>query len=247
MASYLDWCLSPLHRWIWSDAHRRARKLLRFGKTEEEGAHDLARASELTRDARLRRLYLRHARDEQRHAEMFRRRAIGVLLAQSHRPSSSFEANWLAPGERGLDNLRVDPERDDGLLAFLHLSERAAAGRFRVYEKALASDPETQRLFSDILRDEEFHMDYTRRELVRISPRKHGLRLFAARAHRLWTAYLRLASAVAGVLGGLMLVVQYFAVLPIFALLAKRAARREEQGWVTRNAEKSSTLTSQYE
>jgi rubrerythrin len=246
MVADLDWWLYPVHRWIWSDAHRRARKLLRFGATEADGGRDLARASELTTDPRLRRLYLRHARDEQRHAEMFRHRAIAVLLALPPRPAATFEANWLAPGERGLDDLRVDQERDDGLLAFLHLSERAAAARFKVYEKALSSDRETQQLFSDILRDEEFHMDYTRRELVRVAPKKHGLRLFSARAHRLWKGYLRLATALAGVLGGLMLVVQYFVVLPLFAFLAKRAAQREKEGWVDRT-EKRRTLTSQYE
>lgn len=246
MVADLDWWLYPVHRWIWSDAHRRARKLLRFGATEADGGRDLARASELTNDPRLRRLYLRHAQDEQRHAEMFRHRAIAVLSSLPHAPSATFEANWLAPAERGLDDLRVDEEGDDSLLAFLHLSERAAAGRFKVYEKALSSDRETQQLFSDILRDEEFHMDYTRRELLRVSPKKHGLRLFSARAHRLWKGYLRLASALAGILGGLVLVVQYFVVLPLFALLAKRAAHREKEGWVART-ERPSNLSSQYE
>src|SRR5258708_3705080 len=219
MVADLDWWLYPLHRWIWSNPHRRARKLLRFSETEADGGRDLARASELTSDPRLRRLYLRHAQDEQRHADMFRHRAIAVLLALPPRPTSTFEGNWLAPGERGLDDLRVDREGDGRLLAFLHLSERAAAGRFKIYEKALASDRQTQQLFADILRDEEFHMDYTRRELVRVSPKKHGWRLFAARAHRLWKAYLRVATPLAAVLGGLVLLVQYFVFLPPFPLL----------------------------
>jgi len=246
MVADLDWWLFPLHRWIWSDAHRRARKLLRFGETEADGGRDLARASELTNDSRLRCLYLRHAQDEQRHANMFRQRGAAVLVALPTRASSTFEANWLAPGERGLDDLRVDQQGDDTLLAFLHLSERAAAGRFKVYEKALSFDPSTQKLFADILRDEEFHMDYTRRELVRVSPKKHGWRLFSARAHRLWKGYLRVATALASVMGGLVLLVQYFVVLPLFALLAKRAARGEPDGWVVRPAKRSSFI-SQYE
>jgi hypothetical protein len=246
MVADLDWWLYPLHRWIWSDAHRSARKLLRFGETEADGGRDLARAAELTQDARLRRLYLRHAGDEQRHAELFRQRAILLLRSLPRESSSSFEANWLAPGERGLDDLRVDREKDDCLLAFLHLSERAAAARFKIYEKALSADGETQQLFADILRDEEFHMDYTKRELVRVSPKKHGLRLFQARAHRVWKAYLRVATALAGVLGGVMLVLQYFLVLPLFALLAKRAAKLEKQGWIER-AEKRFSPSSQYE
>ena len=246
MVADLDWWLYPLHRWIWSDAHRRARKLLRFCETEANGGRDLARAAEITKDPRLRRLYFRHAEDEQRHADMFRQRAIAVLLPLPRRSGSTFEANWLAPGERGLDDLRVDGQGDDTLLAFLHLSESAAARRFKIYEKVLTSDPKTRKVFSDILRDEEFHMNYTRRELVRVAPQKHGLRLYAARARRLWKAYLRLATALAGVLGGFVLVVQYFVILPVFALLAKRAARQEPEGWVLRGP-KSPSLGSQYE
>ena len=70
----LDRLLMPLHRWIWSDAHRRGRKLLTFAETETSGGRDLARAAELTRDPTLRRLYLRHADDEARHGDLFRRR-----------------------------------------------------------------------------------------------------------------------------------------------------------------------------
>jgi len=246
MKAVLDWLMSPVHRWIWEDAHRRARKLFRFGETEANGARDLARASELTGDARLRGLYLRHAQDELCHADMFRDRARAVLVTLHSRPARTFEANWLAPGERGLEDLRVDQQGDDGLLAFLHLSERAAAMRFKIYEKVLSSDRATQQLFSDVLRDEEFHMNYTKRELVRVSPKKHGSALFFARAHRLWKGYLRVATALAGVLGGVMLTAQYFLVLPLFALLAKRAARSEAGGWVVR-ANSRSSFASQYE
>ncbi len=65
--------LSPIHRWVWRDVDRRARKLLRFAETEADGGRDLARAAELTDDPLLRRLFLRHALDEHRHAELFRR------------------------------------------------------------------------------------------------------------------------------------------------------------------------------
>src|SRR3954469_2821518 len=127
----LDVVLRPLHRWVWADPHRRAQKLLVFAETEADGGRDLARASELTGDALLRRLYLRHALDEQRHAEMFRRRGRALLLSLPEAArTSTVQANWLTPGERGLDDLKVDSHGDDSLLAFLHLSEKAAAQRF---------------------------------------------------------------------------------------------------------------------
>jgi rubrerythrin len=226
--STVDSLLEPLHRWVWADVDRRARKLLRFSETEADGARDITRAAELTRDPALRSLYLRHADDEQRHAALFRRR--GQELLDSSR-ARVFEANWFAPGERGLDDLEVSSEADEALLAFLHLSEKAAAGRFVVYARVLDCDPRTRAVFARVLKDEVFHMSYTRKQLARLAPRREGLRLWQARAGRLWKAYLRFASALAGILGTLMLAIQYFVILPLFALLAKRSARREPEGF----------------
>jgi rubrerythrin len=229
--------LRPLHGWVWRDLDRRARKLLRFAETEADGGRDLARAAELTSDPLLRRLFLRHASDEQRHAELFRDRGRVLLRAGHAEPAGhrrAFEANWLAPGERGLDDLRVDAMSPAALLAFLHYSEKAAAGRFALYHDLLAHDPGTQAVFAKVLVDEEFHMAYTKKQLTRLVPAQRGLALWKGRAGRLWKAYLRLAMALAGLLGGIVLTLQYFLVLPLFALLAKRAARRENPGWYLR-------------
>jgi rubrerythrin len=243
-ATGVDTVLRPIHRWVWADAHRRAYKLLRFAETEADGGRDIARAAELTGDGLLRRLYLRHAMDELRHADMFRRRGRAMLATLPRQPAGT-EANWFTPGERGLDDLQVDHERDDTLLAFLHLSERAAAMRFAVYREVLASDPETRSVFESILHDEAFHMNYTRKQLERVSPRRHGLRLWTARLHRLWKVYLRFAAAFASVMGGLILAVQYFVILPVFAFAAKRQRRRELRGW-TETRERPHTFTGQY-
>jgi rubrerythrin len=227
--STFDRLLKPLHRWVWTDAQRRGRKLLRFAETEADGGRSLSRAAEVTPDPVLRRLFLRHAQEEQHHAELFRLRGRELLLGTPRR--SRFEANWLAPGERGLDDLWADDHDDEALLAFLHLSEKAAAGRFAIYGEVLDGDPGTRAVFARILEDEAFHMNYTRKQLARLTPRKQGLRLWQARAGRIWKAYLRVANAVASGLGTLMLGVQYFVLLPPFAVLAKRAARREQGGF----------------
>ena len=105
-----------MHRWIWRDPNRRAHKLLRFAETEADGGRDLVRAAERTADPLLRRLYLTHADDEQRHANLFRHRGIALLRALPALPSKNFQANWFAPGERGLDELRVEREPDEALL-----------------------------------------------------------------------------------------------------------------------------------
>lgn len=224
--------LEPLYRWIWSDPGRRARKLLSFAAVEADGGRDLVRAAELTRDPVLRRLYLRHAEDECRHAQLFRNR--GIDLMNGHQPGTgraTFQAEWLAPGERGLDDLQVERERDGALLAFLHLSEKSAARSFAQYRDALPNDPATRRVFEEVLRDEEFHMKYTRAQLSRTEPQKQRALIWRARFGRLWKAYLRLAMAVAGMISAVVLRLVYFVILPPFALLAKRAAGREPEGW----------------
>jgi hypothetical protein len=245
-AAGLDRLLRPIHRWVWSDPHRRAKKLMRFAETEADGGRDIARAAELTGDALLRRLYLRHAMDEQRHAGLFRARGRAIYASLAAAPGSTFEGNWLAPGERGLDDLQVAKESEDALLAFLHLSERAAARRFAVYHEVLDVDPATRDVFTDVLGDEAFHMNYTYAQLKRVSPRKHGWRLWSARLSRLWKGYLRIAAAIANVLGGVFLTIQYFLVLPLFALLAKRSAKKELPGWSPARSLDRVSLRSQY-
>src|ERR1700733_15229040 len=136
-ATYMDTLLKPLHRWVWGDAHRRAHKLLRFAETEADGGRDIARAAELTGDGQLRQLYLRHAMDELRHADMFRARGRS-LLAALPRQTAGAEASRFEPGEHGTDGLDGGRERDETLLAFLHLSEQAAARRFVLYREVLS-------------------------------------------------------------------------------------------------------------
>jgi len=243
--SRIDRLLRSLHRWVWADPRRRADKLLRFAETEADGGRDLARAAELSADPLLR-LYLRHALDEQRHASLFRTRGRALLASVPSENGPPAQTNWLAPGERGLDDLRVEGESPGALLAFLHLSEKAAASRFAMYMDVLAVDPATRDVFADVLRDEAFHMNYTHAQLKRVSPKRHGLRLWGARLSRLWKGYLRIAAALANVLGAVALTLQYFLVLPVFAFFAKRAAKKELPGWNRARAVTPESLRSQY-
>ena len=43
----VDRLLRPLHRWVWSDPHRRGNKLLRFAETEADGGRDLSLAASM--------------------------------------------------------------------------------------------------------------------------------------------------------------------------------------------------------
>jgi len=223
--------LRPVHRWVWGDFDRRVRKLIAFSQVEGDGGRDILRAAELTPDPLLRRLYLEHAIDELRHADLFRERSAALLKLRSTRSSALFNASPL-PGGHGLDDLSIEGEPDHRLLAFLHVAEKAAAGRFAIYRDVVDDDPSTRAVFEEILRDEVFHMNYTYTQLARVSPQAYRRQVWYARARRLWNRYLRVAAAIGGLLGTLLLTLLYFIVLPPFAWLARRAQRREPVGWV---------------
>lgn len=240
----VDHMLVPVHRWVWGDFDRRVRKLLAFADVETEGGRDILRAAEVTPDPLLRRLYLAHAIDELHHGDLFRQRGALLLRTRPTRLEARFNGNPL-PGGHGLDDLRIDGEPDDRLLAFLHVAEKAAAGRFAIYQELVADDPATRAIFQEILRDEVFHMNYTYTQLARVQPQAYRRRVWRARASRLWRRYLRVAAAVAGLFGVVVLTIMYFVLLPPFAWMAKRAERRTAPGWTpARTAAQSPT--SQY-
>jgi rubrerythrin len=243
-AAPVDWMLRPVHRWIWSNHDRRVRKLLTFAEVETDGGRDILRAAEMTPDPLLRRLYLEHAIDELRHGEMFRRRGAALLQMRPTRATRLFDGSPL-PGGHGLEDLAIDGEPDRRLLAFLHVAEKAAAGRFKIYREIVEDDPPTRAIFEEILRDEVFHMNYTYTQLARVSPRSYRWHVWRARASRLWKRYLGVATALAGVMGAAVLTIMYFTLLAPFAWLAKRAARREAIGW-TPIRDRHVSPTSQY-
>ena len=168
----LDHLMRPVHEWVWGDFDRRVRKLLTFAEVETDGGRDILRAAEVTPDPLLRRLYLEHAIDELHHGDLFRERGAALLRASGHRPSRALLNGNPLPGGHGLDDLRIEGEPDHRLLAFLHVAEKAAAGRFAIYREVVDDDPPTRAIFEEILRDEVFHMNYTYTQLARVSPRR---------------------------------------------------------------------------
>ena len=241
----MDRMLRPVHRWVWGDFDRRVRKLIAFAEVEGDGGRDILRAAEVTPDPLLRRLYLAHAIDELHHADLFRQRSAALLQTRPARVKTLFSATPL-PGGHGLDDLQIDGEPDYRLLAFLHVAEKAAAGRFAIYREVVDDDPSTRAVFDEILRDEVFHMNYTYTQLARISPRTYRRQVWRARASRLWKRYLRVAAAIAGIFGTAVLTIQYFILLPPFAWFAKRAAKREQSGWIAISHDPNHSPNSQY-
>ena len=89
-------------------------------------------------------------------------------------------------------------------------------------------------------------MNYTKAELARVAPRKHGRLLWAARFSRIWKAYLRFAVWLAGLIGTVVLTIQYFILIPPFAWISRRAAKREAQGWTAISTDRPRDLGGQY-
>ena len=241
----LDRVMRPVHRWVWRDRDRRLRKLLAFAEVETDGGRDIVRAAEVTPDPLLRRLYLEHAIDELHHGDLFRER--GAALWRSRRTARRVLLNGNPlPGGHGLDDLRIGGEPDHRLLAFLHVAEKAAAGRFAIYRGLVGDDPETRAIFEEILRDEVFHMNYTYAQLARISPQTCRRHVWYARSKRLWNRYLRVGAALAGAISAVVMTIMYFVLLPPFAWLAKRPHRRERLGWHSTRRADGAPPTSQY-
>src|ERR1700693_4194549 len=97
--SRVDRMLRPVHRWVWGDLTRRVRKLIAFAQVEGDGGRDILRAAEVTPDPLLRRLYLEHAIDELRHADLFRRRGAALFKMRSTRSNVLFHTSPLPGGQ----------------------------------------------------------------------------------------------------------------------------------------------------
>src|SRR6478609_4554589 len=139
----MDRLLRPVHRWVWADSDRRVRKLLAFAEVETDGGRDILRAAEVTPDPLLRRLYLEHAIDELHHGDLFRERGVALLRVRRGGGRVLLSGNPL-PGGHGLDDLQIDGQPDRTLLAFLHVAEKSAAGRFAIYRELVDDDPKTR-------------------------------------------------------------------------------------------------------
>jgi hypothetical protein len=192
----MDQLLLPVHRWVWGDFDRRVRKLLAFAEVEGDGGRDILRAAEVTPDPLVRRLYLEHAIDELRHADLFRQRGAALLQVRGTRSNVLFNTNPL-PGGHGLDDLSIEGEPDYRLLAFLHVAEKAAAGRFTIYRDAHTTTTRRRGVFRQILRGGCSMNTPTRSS----SASSRVLPLAGLEGPRAgWKRYLR-AAAVAGLLG----------------------------------------------
>ena len=223
---------------------RKWKTLESFAGTEEDGGKDLVAAAKRISDPDLRGHIERHAADEIRHAELFRKRAteFGARLTQhGGQEGVSDKAYDLSRGRKGVE-LDSHGFFNAGLLdelgeveyvSMLHVAEQRAAFLFEVHRDLNQDDPETVALFDKILKDEKYHVAYTARFLERWRKEgrgrevKKGLR--AAKSSRFIGAWKRLGVRSAGGFSRVVLYVLYWTLLAPFGLLSKR--QRLASGW----------------
>ena len=178
----LDRLLRPVHRWVWGDFDRRVRKLLAFAEVEADGGRDILRAAGA--DARsAAAAALSRARDRRaapRRSVPRARRGAAARARGARRRAVQRQPAARRPRPRRSARSKASPTHR--LLAFLHVAEKAAAGRFAIYRELVDDDPATRAIFEEILRDEVFHMNYTYTQLARISPRRYRRQVWRARA-----------------------------------------------------------------
>jgi rubrerythrin len=208
---------------VWRIPGHGARKLHGFARAEQGSRLDLLAAARATTSIERRALYLRHAVDETRHAQMFWRR--GNELAQ--KPSAPPQADTEDLFER-LGEVRF--------LAFVHRGEQRGREQFELYARHFArrGDARTEAMFGAILVDEARHESYTRELLVELAGGEREARreLRRAAAWEAWRTWRRAGRTLAhAVFVALMMVVYLVAGPPaaVAALVGKRraaAARR---------------------
>ena len=240
----------------WSDPARARRTLESFAATEEDGGRDLRTAARRVGDRELRRQLDHHADDECRHAELLRARA--ARLAADH-------ALPALPSDRRLDLERVRPgvELDAhgfysaGLIdelgeleyvAMLHVAETRAERLFERCRAEAEREPALVALFGEILKDEAFHVAYTRARLEQWRAQGRGFEvdgaLKRARRGRRLHAWRRLGARSARGLAQVALVVLYWTLLAPIALLSR--AQRSPSGWQPPRAAGAGELARQY-
>jgi hypothetical protein len=216
----------------WRLPARRRRLLLAFSRAEQGSALDMLAAVRTTPRRDLRLKYFRHAMDEWRHSGLFRQAAAqqgGLDAAESGRE----EAGLLL--EHGIVGGRTLFERmgEHDFLAFVYVAESDAVEQFDVYRTNDLPDEHTRLMLPAILKDEAFHVSYSRQELLSAQDEPVPIERVPAvrrvRWNRLKEGWLRFSRDTGVVVGSVWLSALYVLVIAPFRLVA----RLDGGGWQT--------------
>lgn len=192
---------------------------------------DMLAAADATPRREMRRKYFLHALDEGRHSGIFasRVRALSPPGRTSREQAATEDAGLLqGHGIVGGQTLFARLGELD-FLAFVFVAEADAVEQFHVYLDRQLPDPETTAALRDILKDESFHVSYSKLECDKYrregQPIDHAIRL--ARWRRVKEAWMRFTRDLGERVSGVWLTLLYFLVVWPFRLVA----RLERGGW----------------
>ncbi len=235
-----NWLTRRRCRRVWNDPERTIATLESYARTEEDAGHDISAAIDRVGDGELIELMRRHAADERRHAELFRQRARSLREKHGIHDLGDITSDDklldLSRGrrEQGLNahgffgNDQVDERGVVAYVAMLEHAEVQAEQLFSIHRELVSDDAETLAVFDEILRDEQYHVSYTRATLERWREEGREFEVrrarSAARSSRWWGAWKRAGAASASGFSRTLLRALYLTVLAPFALLARRRA-----------------------
>jgi hypothetical protein len=209
------------NRIVWRSPRWAARLLFSFAHAEASSRLDLLAAARRTPSEARRALYLRHALDETRHAQLFALRSAELR------------------GKRGLPPLglvRPDSELlyerlgELSFVAFVHRGERRGRQQFETYRDHFArtGDDRMRALFDAILVDERRHETYTGTLLEELAGGASGARraLWRAALWEFWRRWRRAGRATAGIAYAAAMSLLYVLLAPLALFIQLRPRGR---------------------
>jgi bacterioferritin (cytochrome b1) len=204
----------------WGSPERAAQLLLAFARAERSSHYDLRAAANSCKDRARGALYILHASDEARHAQLFQLRALQLA------PEGLARSETRADYEQLFERLG---ERD--FLAFVHMGERRGRRQLSLYRDELAKlgDVKTRALLDAILVDELQHERYTWEQLQLLAGKVGAARaLRRARLWEAWRSWRRLGRTLALWFFGAGMIALYYALWPL-AIIERRRVHRSNR------------------
>lgn len=223
LRSTLTDLLNPI---VWNLPGNAAAKFHRFSLTEYSSVLDLTLAANLTDSDQRASQYLRHLQDELKHTSIFLNRANKLRTENGKKlypfPRSDYENLFEVLGEKRF-------------LAFVHIGEKRGCMQFTSYASYFVKkgDEYTSSIFTAVLKDETFHMDYTRELLVAVCGSEAEAQKELRRA-RLWEKrrdWMRAGRALTGSLFVVISLLVYPFLLPYKLLGLLKSETTKTTGW----------------
>ena len=244
----------------WSNIDRKIQTLESFSDTEIDAGKSISKAIQYVEDPQLKTHLTKHANDEIRHGMLFRNRAEALRKVAPFSTGLSSKPDKVYQLEKEKQYLNINSHgffiseniKNKGIInyvAMLHIAEKKAEKLFSKHCSLLKNDPETYEIFKQILKDEHYHVSYTKKFLKKWANggdsnkvRKAYINAYTSRAIN---KLIRISAKFGDYMASITLFLIYFTCLIPFALFSK--IQNNKTGWHKFDKNKASnSLHSQY-